>query len=433
MEEVLMPKAIISNRIVLELTEEQSQEIKKKLTYKFPIYTSPGAPQKYEVVRTYKNIRTGVLSLPQGRIDLIPEGHEIVDRRVFVPVEFPEPKIPMRNSQPWVYEQVIDSCIIQAKVGWGKTFAALHIAKKLGQKTVVIVTNITLLNQWAEQVEKLYGFKPSLITDGKCDYSQIISIANIQSAVKFDEFLADKFGTIIIDEVHHCPATTFTGFLNSSKARYRLGLSGTLRRKDGKHSMFSDYFTDTRIIPDHSDETLAPKIIVVKTGITLRGTCWANKINNLLKDEEFIHFVAKLAKLYSHMGHTVLLPSERVDFSKRMQLLLGDEWSLVLGAGIAERKQVLKDLADGNKKGLIATRSIVSEGFSEDRLSCLLLITPINNDILLEQIIGRVQRKFPGKMQPIVVDFNFAGHTAKAQNNNRLAFYVSKGWEVEFR
>ena len=41
-----------------------------------------------------------------------------------------------------VYDELHDSCIINAWVSWGKTFTGLAIAAKLGQKTLVVTHTV---------------------------------------------------------------------------------------------------------------------------------------------------------------------------------------------------------------------------------------------------------------------------------------------------
>ena len=56
---------------------------------------------------------------------------------------------------------------------------------------------------------------------------------------------------------------------------------------------------------------------------------------------------------------------------------------------------------------------------------------PIASTPLLEQLIGRVMRLFPGKLDPIVIDINYKGVSEKGQNEKRLMFYLEKGWKIE--
>ena len=102
-------------------------------------------------------VRDTLVSIPIGRTDLIPSDYEVVDKRINIPVDFPEFKLPLRPSQQEVYDEIEDNSIINAWVSWGKTFTGLAIAGKLGQKTLIIVHTVPLRNQWAKEVEKVYG------------------------------------------------------------------------------------------------------------------------------------------------------------------------------------------------------------------------------------------------------------------------------------
>jgi type III restriction/modification enzyme restriction subunit len=47
--------------------------------------------------------------------------------------------------------------------------------------------------------------------------------------------LVAGYGHLIIDECHHLPAVSFEQVVRQAKARYVLGLSATVTRKDGHH------------------------------------------------------------------------------------------------------------------------------------------------------------------------------------------------------
>lgn len=429
-----MPKAIISNRIYMDDPgPAASKFIQSSLTYKFNKKTGKQHVLATETLRNYKLLPKGILAIPQSRRDLIPDDYEVIDRRVLNPVPFPEPKFPLRAAQQEVYDKVTDTCFINALVGWGKTFTALHIAKKLGQKTLIVTHTTALRDQWCEEVEVLFGMSPGVIGSGKFDIEDhFIVVGNIQSLVKHKEALSREFGLVVLDEAHHCPATTFTEFIDSLHCRYRIALSGTMTRKDTKHKLFPDYFGTTVFQPPQSD-TLTPIVKLLNTNISLkRDATWAEKITALVSDVNYIKLVAIAALTQINKGHSVLVIADRVDFLKQVHEYIGETCVLVTGETSLEDRQRAKDqLLNREKMCIAGSRQIFSEGISVNILSSVILAVPISNDSLLEQIVGRIQRQHPGKQTPPeIIDMQFSGWADKKQNNDRLALYVKKGWDI---
>lgn len=433
MENGIVPKAIISNRIYLDTTPGTANAIAKALTYKIKRPPRPGLTHfsQFEIIKNYKMLPKGVMSIPSGRIDLIPENYEIVDKRVLHELPFPTPLMPLRDSQQEVYDKVDDMCFINALVGWGKTFCALHIARKLGQKTLIVCHNTMLRDQWKDEVEKLYAMPVGVIGSGEFDIDHSIVIGNIQTLTKIIPDICKEFGTVIVDECHHITATTFTQFLDGMYARYKIGLSGTMNRKDGKHVLFKDFF-GPKLYQPPQENTLTPTIKVVKTGVALAaGEPWVKKINLLLYDPDYQQFIADVAKLEISRGHRVLIIADRVEFLQNVGELIGESCVCITGGTTYEERNELKAAVENGTKSCIAgSRQIFSEGISVNILSCVILAAPIANDSLLEQIIGRIQRMHPDKLNPVVIDMHFSGPSDRKQNNDRLAFYQRKGWDV---
>lgn len=119
-----MAKAIISNKIYLDTTPEIASVIAKALTYKIK-KNIPGMSVfgQFEIIKNYKMLPKGVMTIPVGRLDLIPAEYEIIDRRILNELPFPTPKLKLREGQQVVYDEVDDSCFINAMVGWGRCFA----------------------------------------------------------------------------------------------------------------------------------------------------------------------------------------------------------------------------------------------------------------------------------------------------------------------
>lgn len=427
-----MAKAILSNRIYLDVTPELQYTLVKALTYKIK-KNIPGATHfsQFEIIKNYKLIGKTIISIPIGRQDLIPVGYEIIDKRVLHELPFPNPKLELRESQVTVFDEVDDTCFINALVGWGKTFCALHIARKLGQKTLVVCHNTMLRDQWADEVEKLYGMPVGQIGSGVFDIDHSIVIGNIQTLTKITAKIAKEFGTVIIDEAHHCPAGTFTSFIDGMYARYKIGLSGTMSRKDGKHILFKDFFGPKLYQPPASN-TMTPTIQVIKTGIALAaGEPWVKKMNILLYDADYQEIISRIALLQIEKGHKVLIIADRVEFLQRVGELIGEQCVCITGGTTYEERTELKrQVEEGEKSCIAGSRQIFSEGISVNILSCVILAAPIANDASLEQIIGRIMRQHEGKLNPLVIDMNFSGPSDRKQNRDRQAFYSRKGWDV---
>ena len=423
-------KAVISNRIYLEVTREYKEHLSKELTYKIPPQNPNDPPI---VIKNMSRVRENLVTIPIGRTDLIPDDYEIVDKRINVPVDFPDFRYDLRESQQAVYNELDDNCIINAWVSWGKTFTGLAIAGKLGQKTLVVVHTVPLRNQWAKEVEKVYGFTPGIIGSGKFDLDAPIVIGNTQSLYRNIDKIRKEFGTIILDEMHHVSSPTFSKVIDTNYCRYKIGLSGTIERKDGKHVVFRDYF-GSKVFKPPKENFMTPIVDIVKSEIRFMDgarTPWANRVTALANNEEYRHTVAMLAAFYAAKGHKVLVVSDRVHFLRTCAELVGEKAICVTGEVPHEQRETLiNEINYGNKEILFGTQAIFSEGISVNSLSVLILGTPINNEPLLTQLVGRVIREQEGKQTPVIVDIHLKGNTARKQASNRMGYYMKQGWKI---
>ncbi len=421
-------KAVLSNRIYLECTNEYQSFLDEELTYSIPPRRPTDPPI---IIKNMGVIRSGLVSLPIGRMDLIPEDYEIKDKRNDLPIEPLDFKFTLRDSQQSVYDEVQDSCIINAWVSWGKTFTALAIANKLQQKTLIVTHTLALRGQWEKEIQKVFGVTAGVIGSGKFETNSPFVVGNVQTLYRNIDKIVGEFGTIILDEMHHVSSPTFTRIVDASKARYKIGLTGTMQRKDGRHVVFRDYFSSTVFKPPR-ENYLTPRVDIIHSGIRFMdgNVDWANRINALAYDWEYQNTMAMLAASYAAKGHKVLLVSDRVDFLKSCARLVGDNAICVTGdVPHEERGKLIKQIFD-DKDILFGTQSIFSEGISVDCLSCLILGTPVNNEPLLTQLIGRVIRMNEGKLQPVIVDINLEGRTARKQASARRGYYMRQGYEV---
>lgn len=105
----------------------------------------------------------------------------------------------------------------------GKTFLGLYAIQRLKGKKLVVVPTRTLKEQWESRIREYKIERP---------YSYEIDVVTYHS---FNKLQKNKFEytLIIFDEVQHLPANTFSRFA-TIKAKYRIGLSATPYREDGR-------------------------------------------------------------------------------------------------------------------------------------------------------------------------------------------------------
>ena len=424
-------KAVLSNRIYMECTPDYRKVLSDELTYKVPPQNPNDPPQ---IIKNLQRVRENLVSIPIGRIDLIPKDYEIVEKRLYIPADFPKFSFQLRPSQQEVYDTLDDNAIINAWVSWGKTFTGLALAGKLGQKTLVVTHTVPLRNQWAKEVEKVYGFTPGIIGSGRFDTSSPVVIGNTQTLYRNIDKIRKEFGTIILDEMHHVSSPTFAKIIDTSHARYKIGLSGTIERKDGKHVVFRDYFSPTVYKPP-KENFLTPSVHIYRSEVRFpdgSNIPWAKRVNALVNNDEYRHSVAMIASAYAARGHKVLVVSDRVHFLKSCAELTGNKSICVTGEVAHEdREKLVDEILYGNKEILYGTQAIFSEGISVNTLSCLILATPINNEPLLTQLIGRVVRKHDNKRDPVVIDIHLKGKTAQRQASNRMGYYMKQGYQIK--
>lgn len=423
-------KAVISDRIYLDASPDLMDKLSSLLTYVIP---APIPGQLPTILKTFKRLTNKVCSIPVGRIDLIPKDYEIIDKRILKPVEFSNFKYELRQSQQDVLNSIEDNSIINAPVSWGKTFTAIAVAVKLKQKTLIVTHTTILRDQWVEEIRKTLDMEPGIISSGKVDIEPLIVVGNVQSVTKKAKELSEEFGTLILDEMHHVSAITFSEIIDRSKARFKIGLSGTLERKDKKHIVFSDYFGFNILRPPR-ENYMPPTVVIVESTVTFpKGRTWANNVTALeLGNTEYQQLVANLANAAAMKGHKVLVVGSRVEFLKHCSELTSRPSCAITGTTkIEERVSLLELLNTDDLDVIFGTMSIFSEGISQSSLSCLILATPINNNSLLTQLIGRICRLKEGKLTPLVIDINLKGTTVKNQQYNRLAHYIENGYTIK--
>jgi superfamily II DNA or RNA helicase len=126
--------------------------------------------------------------------------------------------------------------VVVLPTGAGKTVVGLMAMERLATRTLIVVPTIELLAQWQQTVCEKLGLPQEavgVVGGGRRDVRDLTVITFDSAALP--QRRLDGFGLLIVDEVHHLPATQYRRIVSKVAAPCRLGLSATPERLDGRH------------------------------------------------------------------------------------------------------------------------------------------------------------------------------------------------------
>src|SRR6185503_6097637 len=154
-----------------------------------------------------------------------------------------------------------DFGVLAAATAFGKTIVAASLIATRGRSTLVLVHRRELLAQWVERLASFLSVDRSqigVIGGGRRRPTGLIDVAVIQSLV-WRGFVSDEiagYGHLVVDECHHVSAASFELVARRSKARYVLGLSATVARRDGHHPIILMQCGPVRYRVEHKAQVL---------------------------------------------------------------------------------------------------------------------------------------------------------------------------------
>ena len=112
----------------------------------------------------------------------------------------------------------------------------------------MIVHKSFLLNQWVERIQEfLPTAKIGRIQGPIMDIEGadiVIGMLQSLSMKNYPESTWSCFGLMIVDECHHISSEVFSRALVTIVTKYTLGLSATMKRKDGLTDVFKMFLGD---------------------------------------------------------------------------------------------------------------------------------------------------------------------------------------------
>ncbi len=298
-----------------------------------------------------------------------------------------------------------------------------------------------MLNQWIERIQQFLpearvGKIQGQIIDIE-DKDIVIGMLQSLSMKEYPKELFNCFGLTIYDEVHHLSAEVFSQCMLKITTNYTLGLSGTMKRKDGLTKVFKMYLGDVI----HKEKSEANNQVMVQA------------IEYIVNDEEFneIEYDYRGNPKYSTMISKLCNYNNRSEFilkvlkktleanSEQQIMILAHNKSLItylykaiehkniasVGYYVGGMKEVDLKISE-SKKVIIATYAMASEGLDIKTLTTLIMATP-KTDVC--QSVGRILRV--KHSQPLVIDIVDNHEIFQRQFKKRSDYYMKQKYVIQ--
>jgi len=123
--------------------------------------------------------------------------------------------------------------VVVLPTGAGKTYVATLAIADRQRSTLVVVPTLDLLNQWYDVLSAALGVPVGLVGGGYHEALDL-TVTTYDSAHLHMDRLGNRFGLVIFDECHHLPSPSYALAARMCLAPFRLGLTATPERTDGR-------------------------------------------------------------------------------------------------------------------------------------------------------------------------------------------------------
>lgn len=304
--------------------------------------------------------------------------------------------------------------------GGGKTIVFSHIARrfheKRGERTLILAHREELITQAAEKLHSATGIEATIEkADLHADRSAPVVVASVQT-MRGDRLAGwpkDHFGLVVCDEAHHVLSDQWQSVLSHFEPARVLGVTATPDRGDRRNlaTFFDNLAYEIGILELIRQGYLSPvRIRSVPLRIDLADVgSIAGDYDAKALDAAIKPYLGQIARYISdNCGDrkkiVAFLPLISTSELFASECRRAGITARHVDGGSPDRSDILADFSAGGFR-LLSNAMLLTEGWDEPGVDCLLVLRPTRSRALYAQMVGRGTRLAPGKDHLLLLDF----------------------------
>ncbi|WP_249337249.1 TOTE conflict system archaeo-eukaryotic primase domain-containing protein [Streptococcus pseudopneumoniae] len=327
--------------------------------------------------------------------------------------------------------------LLHAETGFGKTVLGAALISEWKTKTIILVHNRQLLDQWLDRLNHFLTFEEEEATrytasgrekvigyvgqygGTKKWLSKLVDVVMIQSLFKLEnsQSLLDEYEMMIVDECHHVSALMFEKVVAQFRGKYLYGLTATPERKNGHEPIVFQRIGEILHTADKRETDFKRQLQLRFTSfghleiektkasnfIQLSDWIATDSVRNQLIIKDILDQVAE--------GRNILVLVNRIQqidvFEKLLKEKEVDDCYIISGKTKVRDRTSLMETLEQLDKGfvLLSTGKYIGEGFDLPQLDTLILAAPFSWKNNLIQYAGRIHRNYKDKSLVRIFDY----------------------------
>lgn len=318
------------------------------------------------------------------------------------------------------WEDGIQKTLLVLPTGCGKTIVFAKITEdrvRRGDRVLILAHRGELLEQAADKIGKVTRLgcameKAEQTCLGSWFRVVVGSVQSLMREKRLGRFPADYFGTIIIDEAHHCISDSYQKVLRHFENAKVLGVTATPDRGDMRNlgEVFDSLAYEYTLPKAIREGYLSPiKALTIPLQLDLSGVAMQSgdfKSGDIATalDPYLYQIADEMSKYCRDRKTVVFLPLVKTS-QKFRDILQEKGFQAAEVNGESEDRAEILEAFERGEYNVLCNSMLLTEGWDCPSVDCVVVLRPTKVRSLYSQMVGRGTRLYPGKEHLLLLDF----------------------------